>query len=188
MAKSRFFIAWLLIAAFLLAWAAHAVHAEPSGALAGGDCAFLIQALIKARLQPRVAQFLVDASGRRLRLLPVAFRVGDIVHETEAGAWVTRKLAPGQDEVVDAIRSQLLRESAWCDVEPDATFRGSPVMRVRFRHPDLAARHQPARVLINPRSGLPVWHGYASTEEGYDWDYGAGDAAWPDSQPHQDLK
>ena len=47
---------------------------------------------------------------------------------------------------------------------------------------------RPGSVLINPRSGLPVWHGYASTEEGYDWDYGAGDAAWPDSQPHQDLK
>ena len=188
MASSRLFTSWLLIASFLLAWTAHAVHAEPPGALAGGDCAFLIQALIKARLQPRVAQFLVDASGKRLQLLPVAFRVGDNVHETEAGAWVTRKLAPAQNELVDALRGQLQRQIAWCRVEADALFRSAPVMRVHFRHPDLAERHQPACVLIDPRSGLPVWHGYASMEEGYDWDYGANDAAGPDTQPRQVLK
>lgn len=143
------------------------------------DCRGLIRALANARERPQVAQYLVDADARRIHPQPRAFRVRDLVHESEAGSMVVRTLRPGQDLLAEALISQAEIGNAWCRVVGAATYDGRPVTRIEFRHPELEERHQPATVLIDLRSWLPVWHGYASMVGGYAWDYGAHDPAAP---------
>ncbi|MBK7260436.1 MAG: hypothetical protein IPI03_00510 [Rubrivivax sp.] len=143
------------------------------------DCSGLIRALANARARPQVAQYLVDANARRIHAQPRAFRINDLVHESEAGAMAVKALLPGQDLLADALIGQALIGNAWCRVGGAAAYGGKPVTRIEFRHPELEERFQPATVLIDPRSWVPVWHGYAGMVGGYAWDYEVYDPAAP---------
>jgi hypothetical protein len=145
----------------------------------------LLQALQRAREREDVAQFAVDADLRLLAGEPVAFRIGDLVHETEAGRMVTHRLAPGQDPLVDALRADIASGGAPCEVADTATFEGHSVARVRFRHPQVDARYNPTTVLIDPASGLPVYHAFTGADGvGYEWLYGPGGGPAGPVPPH----
>ena len=137
------------------------------------DCSGLIRALASARARPHVAQYRVDADARRIHPQPRAFRIKNLVHESESGSVAVSALLPGQDLLADALIEQAVYGNAWCHVAGAVTYGGKPAIRIEFRHPELEERHQPATVLIDPRSWVPVWHGYASMVGGYAWDYEA---------------
>ncbi len=144
-----------------------------------GDCAPLLSALLKARLQPLVSQYLVDDGFMPVALEPMAFRVRDLIYETENGVLVAHQLQPGQDRLVAALEAELAAGRAWCRDEGDARYFGLPATKVSFRHPDLAEHHQPATVLIDRAEGLPRWHGYASMSGGFAWVYDAPGLVFP---------
>lgn len=136
-------------------------------------CAPVLQALRAARRQSWVAQYAEDADGRRAGGSPKAWRIGDVVHETEHGRAVARLVPAGRDETADLLQAELERGSAWCESGEPAVYRGLPVTTLRFRHPQLQARHNPTTLLVGRGSGLPLWHGFAGMDgEGYAWVYG----------------
>ncbi len=185
-ASRRRFIAWVgasMAASSLLAAEPPLRTIGPPGADGAtgpnSACTSLLAALRLARAQPVVSQYLVDAGMFPLSLEPLAFRVDDLVHETLDGALVAQQLAPGQDLLVESLQAESARGRAWCLAAGSTIYHGAKVRRIEFRHPQLDARHQPATVLIDAASGLPLWHGYASMVGGYAWVYGRGPLVFP---------
>ena len=138
-------------------------------------CAPLLKALVLARGQAQVRQYLVDAGMAPLSAEPLAFRVGDVVHETEDGVLVAQHLLPGHDPLVTALRAEIDEGTAACRTEGAATFLGAAVTRVSFRHPQVHPRYNPTTVLIDDATGLPAHHSYAGMpDQGFAWVYGSG--------------
>ncbi len=134
-------------------------------------CAPVHVALRHARRQPLVSQYRVDDGFWPVALQAMAFRVGDLMYETENGVLVLHQLEAGQDLLAGALEAELAAGRAWCRIEGEVDYHGMPAMRVSFRLPGLAEQHQPAAVLIDRADGLPRWHGYANMVGGFAWVY-----------------
>lgn len=145
---------------------------QPAHVTMQARCAPLLQALRLAREQPRVAQYLVDEHMQPLTDQPSAFRIGDLVHESERGQIVTRHWSGGHDPLVTRLELELTAGRAWCLPDGEVQRDGQPLLRLRFRHPEVPAQYQPVTMLIDPASGLPVWHGYTNLPGGFIWVYG----------------
>lgn len=138
------------------------------------ECTPLLDALLRARGQPHLRQYQVDGAMFPVAAEPLAYRVGDVVHEMEQGLLVARQLPEGRDPLVDALRGELERGTASCHVDGKATFHGAPAQRVTFQHPQVDAYHNPATLLIDVATGLPVFHSYANMpDQGFAWIYGS---------------
>jgi hypothetical protein len=135
-------------------------------------CGALVAALERARAEPRVAQFLVDAADAPLAAEPVTFRIGDVVHESSDGFNDARRPG-GRDPLVLALRAAMQDGSAHCEIVGSDTYRGAPVTRIRFVNPQVAAPYNPTTILIAQDSGLPVYHTYVGIgSRGFAWMYG----------------
>lgn len=145
------------------------------------ECAPVLIALRHARRQPLVSQYLVDDGYWPVELQAMAFRVGDLMYETENGVLVLHQLEEGQDLLASALEAELAAGRAWCRIEGDVHYHGMPAMRVSFRLPGLAEQHQPAAVLIDRVDGLPRWHGYTNMDGGFAWVYDRPGLVFPPS-------
>jgi hypothetical protein len=137
------------------------------------ECAAILKALMTAQALPRSAQFPVDANLHRLSVLPVAFREGDVTHETVGGQVIAIRLASGRDPLADEIRAALRHGQPVCELVEDGIHAGVLVAALRFNHPGISPQHNPTTLLIDPRTHLPLLliyahvHGVASS-----WRYG----------------
>lgn len=135
-------------------------------------CEPVLRALRLARAQPQVSQYLVDHAMQPLADQPSAFRIGDLVHETDGGRMVTRHWPTGHDPLVTRIERALAAGQAWCGQDGTQRVHGQTWLRLQFLHPEVPAHYQPVTLLVEPTSGLPMWHGYTNLPGGFVWVYG----------------
>lgn len=142
----------------------------PAAALA--DCKALFEALDRADLQPRVAQYGIERRDQLLNGQPAFVRVGKVNYYA-FGDEFERVETDGTNPAVQSLRHAAEHDAVRCAPAGNDTYLGAAVEKISVEDPTAAAGDQSLLTLwIDQSTGLPVYQQAGGVAPSIVWVYG----------------